>query len=349
MLLVIDGLYIAGAQRHVLELLDVFNECNVSCTVLALEGGGKWADQFITRAEQVVLAGGDPLSWASLCQLVGYSDFKFVSAQLSEAVRWVTYQVPSGIQALAHFHSEPSEHEVISGEWIYSVADRFSSILFPSSATLERFQKEIKSNDKLRILPNGMPRQFESGSPKNCALEAMRPELCVAVVSRIDADKFSVPLFIETALRLLRRYQSVEFRVAGNGECVNDLLEAIGTAGISDFVTLLGFVDDVAAVYSWADIVFLPSKREGMPYVFLECMAAKRPLVVPRLGFFRDFVSCGAVFPFAPGSASEGADAIHSALASSKLGKGFDGNGSLRGILNFSDWSQLVKEVYQLV
>jgi glycosyltransferase involved in cell wall biosynthesis len=54
--------------------------------------------------------------------------------------------------------------------------------------------------------------------------------------------------------------------------------------GISDRVVFLGYVKDMAPLYSAFDAVVAPSDVEGLCRVILEAMAASRPVIAVRAG-----------------------------------------------------------------
>lgn len=356
-LLVVDGLYIAGAQRLCVELLDIFSELGFQSTVVALEGGGRWAERFVSRAERVVLCRDDAITWNSLQQLLGYSDFEFVSAHLAAGLEWTARHVPSSIRAFAHLHSEPSSHERLDGSTIHSTLKRFDRIFVPSNATLEKFHQYFNSLavnpsalSRMQTFPNGLlnhrntlrsKQPFEKRGPGDA--------LNVAVVSRIDDDKFSVELFAETVVFLRRKHPSIKVLVAGDGECMHDVRCVTEVAGVGDVVSFLGFVDDLELLYRWADVVFLPSKREGMPYVLIECLAASRPLVAPNLGIFREISIPGQIFTFPPCDAQAAASEILLAISTLRDNSSFEQHKSPQGLLAPKEWLVFVKEAYKLV
>ncbi len=68
-------------------------------------------------------------------------------------------------------------------------------------------------------------------------------------------------------------------RIYGTGEERASLQSRIERAGLTGVVSLEGFDRDMAARFDEASLFVLPSRREGMPMVVLEAMAAGLPVV----------------------------------------------------------------------
>lgn len=80
------------------------------------------------------------------------------------------------------------------------------------------------------------------------------------------------------------RYPEVQFLMAGDG-LEQDWLEHLAIApGVAGSVTWLGHCRDVANLMAAADVVVLPSVREGTQHVLLEALALGRPIVATRMG-----------------------------------------------------------------
>src|ERR1035437_1278089 len=125
LLLVLDGLYVAGAQRHCLSALEALGNYGFECTVLALEGGGQWADRFVKAARRVVIPSPTSISWENIGSLLGAANFELVIAHLVAPILWSNDHIPKALRCYAHLHSEPSEHEEVSAEMLKSVLGRF--------------------------------------------------------------------------------------------------------------------------------------------------------------------------------------------------------------------------------
>ena len=89
--------------------------------------------------------------------------------------------------------------------------------------------------------------------------------------------------------------QLPEFRlvISGEGPQRPALEQLARQLGVSPRLTFLGRVDQVqlAVCYSAADILVLPSSREGWPNVLLESMACGTPVVATRVGGIPEIVS----------------------------------------------------------
>ncbi|MEM9381309.1 MAG: glycosyltransferase, partial [Planctomycetota bacterium] len=71
------------------------------------------------------------------------------------------------------------------------------------------------------------------------------------------------------------------------------LVERARRLGVDRRVAFVGPRDDVPAVLAAADLLLLPSRWEGMPYVVLEAMAASLPVVATPVDGARDLVADG--------------------------------------------------------
>jgi glycosyltransferase involved in cell wall biosynthesis len=72
--------------------------------------------------------------------------------------------------------------------------------------------------------------------------------------------------------------------IAGDGPLRAALAARIDAAGLGAKVRLLGERADVPALMAAADLFVLSSRREGLPYVLLEALHARRPVVATRTG-----------------------------------------------------------------
>ena len=116
----------------------------------------------------------------------------------------------------------------------------------------------------------------------------------VLFVGRLLAEK-GIHEFVEAA-RLVKKDSAVCFQVAGDPDPGNPssvpeaTVEAWRQEGVVD---LLGQVEVVADVMALADLVVLPSYREGTPRVLLEAAAMGKPLVTTDVPGCREVVEHG--------------------------------------------------------
>jgi glycosyltransferase involved in cell wall biosynthesis len=128
---------------------------------------------------------------------------------------------------------------------------------------------------------------------------ALRRELAVpggvpviAFVGRLIAIKGLSTLL--QSLAGLRR-EGIAFRlvVAGDGDRRASLEREARGAGLGSWAHFLGWRRDLPRLYADADVVALPSRREGVPVSVMEAMAAGRPVVAAHVGGVPDLVEDG--------------------------------------------------------
>lgn len=76
---------------------------------------------------------------------------------------------------------------------------------------------------------------------------------------------------------------SYHYMIAGRGEAMESLIEYAHKLGVEDRVHILGFRDDVDALYKTADIYIHPSRREGLSMATLEAMASGLPVIASKI------------------------------------------------------------------
>lgn len=115
----------------------------------------------------------------------------------------------------------------------------------------------------------------------------------VAMAARLLKDK-GVYEFVDAARLLRARQVDVEMRLIGspdpgNPSSVSQLDIARWTS--EGYVTLLGFRNNIAEQYAQANIVCLPSYREGLPKSLIEAAACGRAVVTTDVPGCRDAIT----------------------------------------------------------
>jgi glycosyltransferase involved in cell wall biosynthesis len=130
-------------------------------------------------------------------------------------------------------------------------------------------------SSRFAATPETMRRAAELRSQLGIPVEAP----VVAFVGRLTRDK-GIPELIEAFLRLDNQFPDLRLLLVGcfqNGDPLPaDTRRCLETHARVIFV---GAVQDTAAYYATADVVVLPSHREGLPMVVLEAHAAGKPVV----------------------------------------------------------------------
>lgn len=122
-------------------------------------------------------------------------------------------------------------------------------------------------------------RHAEAGRQLRASLDIPAEALVIAFVGRLVRDK-GVPELVEAFARIAARRADTWLLLAGPWEERDALDDEVrGRIVGHSRIRTLGFVAEPAPVYAAADIVALPSHREGFPNVPLEAASMERPVV----------------------------------------------------------------------
>lgn len=83
------------------------------------------------------------------------------------------------------------------------------------------------------------------------------------------------------------------YTVIGSGEQAEKLAAYATRRGLGDSVHFAGQIPDAARLLSAFDILLLPSRKEGLPYVLLEAALARVPIVATDVGGISELIQNG--------------------------------------------------------
>jgi len=107
----------------------------------------------------------------------------------------------------------------------------------------------------------------------------IKPEEKVAGMIACFKEQKDPVAFVRVAAEVVQAVPDAKFVMVGDGELRPRIEEEIKTLGLTGKVILTGWRKDVAPLLSSFDVLVLTSLWEGLPRVFPQAMAAKKPIV----------------------------------------------------------------------
>ena len=125
-------------------------------------------------------------------------------------------------------------------------------------------------------VPNGVP---DLAVNSNLSIASPRKPLLIGSVGRLDAMKAH-----DVLLRAIAQVENVRVEILGEGEQRAALEKLATELGISDRVSLPGWIEQPRTHLLNYDLFVLPSRSEGFPLAIVEAMLAARPVIATRVG-----------------------------------------------------------------
>lgn len=190
--------------------------------------------------------------------------------------------LPAHTPVVGTFHILPYSPLVTFGNWLLAIANRGSGKRFDRvlavTAPAGRFADRIYGY-KTEVVPNPVAlSQYESATSNDANLN-------IVFLGRLVARKGAMQLLQAVAYMQREHLYDGNFHVyvGGKGELAPALASFVKSNGLSEIVTLQGFVEETAkpAFLAQADIAVYPSLAgESFGIVLLEGMAAARGVVL---------------------------------------------------------------------
>jgi len=146
--------------------------------------------------------------------------------------------------------------------------------------------------ERVRVVANGVSparwRGVAAADRGELGLPASAPVILVAgLLNTAKGQDLAIQALSSAGMQSCPEAQLV---LAGHGEDLPALEALAAEHGLTERVSFLGWREDLPALMAMADVVLLPSRWEGMPYVVLEAMAAGKPVVATRVDGASDLV-----------------------------------------------------------
>jgi glycosyltransferase involved in cell wall biosynthesis len=204
-----------------------------------------------------------------------------------------------------------------------------------SDAVRGRCQSFGMPDGRMQVIYNGI----SAGDPEPASIEAQKAALgynptrpLAMMVGRLVPEK-GADLFVE----MLRQTEEIDGLMIGDGVEAERIAELSGGIVGRPRFHWEKNVADISSRFAAADVVVVPSRREGLGIVALEAMAASRPVVATRIGGLPEVVQhevTGLIIdPESPAALSE---AVRRLLANPELARGMGMRGRERVLENFT-------------
>ncbi|MEN5086527.1 glycosyltransferase [Sphingobacterium faecium] len=237
--------------------------------------------------------------------------------------------------------------------WIERLLGSITTSFIVSSTEKEwMLRYRIAPLSKIMVINNAIDRSeylpTETKEQVRSRWNIPHDHLVIGGVGRLCKQK-DWPTLIYAAQQVILHHPQVSFIIAGEGEemdCINLLISSLHLEGR---VLLIGQVEDINNVYALFDIFVNVSLWEGLPYVLLEAMCFKLPIVASDLGYQDVLYDETNALLFTPGSVEQLSDKIISLVADQGRRKalGVAGYEHLLASCQFSDFVQKHDELYQ--
>lgn len=172
-------------------------------------------------------------------------------------------------------------------------------------------------------------------------------KVIIGTVSRMDEQK--APLdFMRAAQKIIQEYDNVQFLFIGDGPLKSEVMQFISENNLQHIILTPGLRYDVPNMLAVMDIFILTSLWEGLPRVFSQAMAARKPIIATRVDGAPEIICSGENgFLVDPGDIDSMCGRIETLLINQELCKKFSENGYERISPDF-DVNHMIRQLEEL-
>jgi glycosyltransferase involved in cell wall biosynthesis len=190
-----------------------------------------------------------------------------------------------GIPSVMHFRDIPSRnssHFVLGRRAFYGLMNMTDHWIANSHAT--KLDICAEATCPVTVIWNGL--DLEAFDSKTAIAGAREPNThTVAMVAGLQPWKNQRD-YVRLARLVLATRDDAVFLVVGSGsaEYKAELQRTAALLGVADQVRFMGFVDNIPSLMSTIDVLVHTTDREPFGRVFVEAMAARKPIVAVQSG-----------------------------------------------------------------
>ncbi|MBT4484440.1 MAG: glycosyltransferase [Candidatus Latescibacteria bacterium] len=171
----------------------------------------------------------------------------------------------------------------LSVDKFIAVSDAVKRILVEDGIDPKRVETVRSGFVQEKLLTNGECRDLRA------ELGISEKTIVISTVAALAPHKAHYVL-IKTANQVVKKHPNVKFLFAGEGEMKSVIKKNISNLGLEKSIILLGFIEDIGAVYRASDIFALSSEEEGLCSSILDAMYFSLPIVATSAGGIPELV-----------------------------------------------------------
>jgi glycosyltransferase involved in cell wall biosynthesis len=141
--------------------------------------------------------------------------------------------------------------------------------------------------ERIKVIQNGLDfdllKNDDGRASSHGPLPALDGRKVFGVIGRLFPDK-GHRFFLEAFSKIRNEYPDIAGLIVGEGPERSMLLQNIKGQNLQESVFLAGVRSDMKNVYGRLNFLVIPSLTEGLPYVLLEAMASRIPVVATSVG-----------------------------------------------------------------
>lgn len=164
---------------------------------------------------------------------------------------------------------------------------RFFNKIISVSDELKEYLLSLKLKpSRIVTISNGLDFSLishESSQINEKPIEIPAGAKVFSIIGRLYPDKGHL-YFLEAFRNLLPIKRNVFALIVGAGPFYDDVKETVHSYGLAQHVQMCGMRRDMDAIYRMTDYIIIPSLTEGLPYVLLEAMAYRIPILSTSVG-----------------------------------------------------------------
>lgn len=360
----IDGAFIGGGQVHTLSLSKGLDKTQFIPTISATGGG---------RFEEVVKEGGIPFKdiyqpkilrkkylnpLIDFCQKEKFDILHSHGGVAGFYGRLVKKYYPEiktvhSIHGIHYINTKNYLRKYIS-QTIEQYLVKFTDYsICETNADFKNAEKlKIINPQKTSIVPNGINlKKYVNIQRKKSDFLAglnLKPEdFIVGNISRFDIQK-NQNLIIKAASMLISKYPEMKFVLVGNGKLLENSKNLAKELKVENNILFVGEQLNLIDYYSIFDIFVFPTFWEGMPYVLLESMACRLPIICSDIPSLKEIVKDNySALLINPHSEEELSNAIVKLYEDKKLKEDISSN-AYESVKNYSEYFTIkkIEEIY---
>ena len=174
------------------------------------------------------------------------------------------------------------------GWFIFSVPDKihlYGSSLIPISKCLKINQ------DKIKVLSTGInTKKFEGKSVSIRDSLKVRKEDFLIVFAGLLVPRKGIDIMIKTLKKIIVKKKYVKLILVGDGKNKNNYEKLAKELGVFENIVFTGWRKDIPDIFRSSNLLFLPSRGEGLPGIVMEGMACGLPVVASDIPCIPDLI-----------------------------------------------------------